>query len=319
MKQNSKTIKVSLILLFLGMILFNRQLLANSGLKIKADEIVALSNHREISNEVKIVAWTYDGVLYFLGKDLSLKRKIKIPKVSISDIVQVSKSLYILSSMVMKTGETMSVLIQYNIEEGREKKRWSNSKYYIWSISVKNNMVLVISSEGELLKLGSNDFEETAQYPQSSHYIPVDEADPIICTDPDLTKLNWTPALCYREGRFTWKRDGEWQNLTPPFLCDNYLIEKNVQLKKNVARISISDISSGRQISEFMDRDIKVLKCIENKIIYSSKSNIIIRSLPNLKKICVLNTNSNEINSIAKIENAIFYVDDKRKIYKQTY
>jgi hypothetical protein len=177
-----------------------------------------------------------------------------------------------------------------------------------------------MSSEGELLKLGSNNFEETVKYPQNSHYIPVNETEPsIICTAPDLTKLNWNPALCYREGKFNWKRNGEWRNSAPLFLCNNYLIEKNIKLKNDIVRISVSDISNGQQISEFMEREIKALKCVENKIIYSSKSNIIIRSLPSLKKICVLNTNSNEINSIAKINNTIFYIDDMRRIYKQTY
>jgi hypothetical protein len=121
MKQSHKIFNIVFILLFLGLFFFNRQLSADFGLTIKADELVALSNLEEISHEVKIVAWTYDGALYFLGKDLSLKRKIEIPEVSISNIIQVSDSLYILSSTAMKTGEIMSVLIQYNIQEGREK------------------------------------------------------------------------------------------------------------------------------------------------------------------------------------------------------
>ena len=317
MKQNWKTLNIALMLVFLGTVFFNRQLLASHVSTIKADEIIALRVTNEMPHNVKIIAWTYDGEIYLLDGDLSLIRKIRIPEVSISNVIQVSGSLFALATRCTKTGEIESVLIQYDIVQGREKKCWTNSKYYIWSISANNKVAVAMSAEGNLLLLGANDFEEAIKYPRRSHYIFVNGAEPIICTAPNLTKLNWRAAFCYREGEFNWRKDGGWRNIAPPFLCDNYLVEKNV--KGDLLSISVSDISTGRQLAEYMSIDISALSCIGTDIIYASKSSITIRNLPNLKKVYTLNTSSKKINSVAKINNAIFFVDDMRRIHKHNF
>jgi len=129
-----------------------------------------------------------------LDENLNLIKEIRILDVSISDIVRAPDRLFVLATRNTEIGEVESVLIRYDIAQGRENKRWSNPKYYIWSVSAIGKTVVAMSEEGTLLELGPKDFEEIMRYPGGSHYIPIDGSEPIICTAPDLTKLNWKPA-----------------------------------------------------------------------------------------------------------------------------
>ena len=303
-------------LFFCGTILFTNQLFAKCDSTIYADEIFALNETKDTQHHGKIIAWTYSGNIFLLDENLCLIREIKIPHVSISDVKQHAGSLYAVATKTAKNSEIESEIIQYDIANGKRKQRWSDPEYYIWSLSVDENKVVAISSQGDLLGLGVNGFEPGDKYQRNSHYFPVSGAEPIICTAPNLTKLNWKSASCYRKGKFAWRTDGGWRNMSPPFLCHNYLIEKNVESGENEGNVAVINISNGHKIIAYKANDISALTCIDTGIAYASESLIVIHNLPDLKKIYTVPTDSNAINAIAKIGNLMFYVDDMRKIHK---
>ena len=105
--------------------------------------------------------------------------------------------------------------------------------HYIWSLSANVRMPAAVSSNGDLLELDDNNLNPIAKYPERSYYIHTKEDEPIICAAPDLTKLHWKPSYCYREGKYRWRNDGQWRDIAPPFLCDNYLVEENLSANDN--------------------------------------------------------------------------------------
>jgi len=221
MKKAKRSLTISLTLIVLGIFLLNKQLLAECNSAVHADMIIAPSLTTEEQEHQSIVAWTHSGKVALLDENLCLIWKIEIPQVSISDIKQHLGGLYVLSTKISKTNEIESLIIQYDIANGKEKQRWIDSKYYIWSLSSNKDRIFAISSNGNLLGLGLQGFTQIANYPRRSHYIPVGNSEPIVCTSPNLTKRNWKRASCYREGKFNWRKDGDWININPPFLCHN--------------------------------------------------------------------------------------------------
>lgn len=289
--------RIALLLLFLGISAFGAELSAGPGSKVKASEVIALDRTGEERHGVEIIAWSGDGSIYFLDSDLNLVKQISPPpnETWVRDVIQVPDGLLMFAGRETKTGEMEVVLIQYDIAQGRELKRWSNPKHAIWSIAATDHGAVAISFYGVLWALGPNGLEKMAEYPGESFYLPIAGTEPIICTGPDLSKLNWTPpdltrfnwrpGVCYREGEFNWKKEGGWLNTAPPFVCGDYLVEKHIHKKVGVGiGISVTDVATGRQVSDYTPTDISAisaLTCAGTDMIYALVPSIIIRDLPN--------------------------------------
>ena len=290
---------------------------ASDDIVIKADVVMALSHINNVPCKIKLIAWTYSGDIYFLTENLDVTRKTKIPELTIRNILQISNRLLILADKNKKDAQVESVIIQYDIAEDKETHRWWNPKYYIWSISAHGETAVAMSSEGDMLECGEQGFQAITKYPRKSHYLFAGSGDPIICTASNLTKLQWKLPFCNRDGGYKWQRDGQWENIAPPFLCNNYLIEKNKTLKNETAIINIADISTGSKIAEHKVKSISNLNCVEPNIIYSSKSSIFVRELPDFKQINKVDTKSKTINSVTKAGNSIYYIDENRVVRRR--
>lgn len=317
MKYKLKAVMIVSILFsltFLGLI--ETPLWAGGDKQFKADVVMALSNAGKIPGKIELIAWTHGGDIGFLDHDLSVIKKIKLPELSIRNILQVSGSLYILSEKKNKTGEIESIIVQYDIEKHNETHRWSDSNYYIWSISTDGHKAVAISSDGDLLELDSQGFKLTAKYPGKSHYLFTDEDAPIICTAPNLTKLKRKPAFCIRQNGFDWNRKGDWRNMAPPLICNNFLVEKNQASKGEATDITISNISSGRTIAEHEVKSLSNLTCIGNELAYASDSSIFVRSVPDFKVVHQLNTNSKIVNGVTRKGNTLYFIDKNGSVRK---
>ena len=160
----------------------------------------------------------------------------------------------------------------------------------------------------------------------SDNTISTNTQEPILCTSSNVSKLNWSPSICYRKGEFNWKIIGLWSISTPPFICNKFLVEKNEATKKHkyikirnkdtAANISVIDISTGKQLSKQDVGETSPLSCIGTEIIYASNSSIILRKLPTLEVTHTLKTTSKEISSVTMIDDSVYWVDEKRTIHK---
>lgn len=331
MKPVGKRSCIALMLIFLGIAACGTELSAAPGSKVKASEVIALDLTEEVQHGVEIIAWGNSrGEIYLLDGDLNLVKQIKTPnKVWIKDIIQVPEGLLALVARKAKTGEDIEILIQYSIAEGREKKRWSNPEHFIWSVAATDDRAVAMTAGGILLALEPNGFEEIAEYPETSYYLPITGAEPIICAGPDLAKLGWRPGICYREGEFDWQREGGWMTVAPPFVCGDYLVEKHLRKRVGVGigrvgvgiGISVTDIATGQPVSEYTYAATytSALICAGTNIIYALGSAIIVRDLPNLKEVYRFDTGSKEILSIAATDRAIYFVDGKRRVRKHDF
>jgi hypothetical protein len=268
-----------------------------------------------MKGNAKLIAWSYKGNVHLLDDKCNSIKKLTFSKLSIRTILQISNSLYLLANRNNNNGEIESLVIQYDFNEDKEKQVWTNSELYIWSIAKVDNSVIVISSKGELLKLESGDLKAIANYPEMSRYIPVSGAEPIICVTANLTKLHWKSAYCYRDGKSGWKREGRWLNMSPPFLCNNYLIQENEKSNDQPASIAVIDILNGKQISESKINTISSLNCTGIDIIYAINSSIIIRKLPSLEIKSKFKTHS-KVKFATIINGSVYFIDKNRIIHK---
>ncbi len=214
-------------------------------------------------------------------------------------------------------GEIEDSVIEYDFSKRVEKSRWPDSNYYKWSSASDDKTIFVMLSSG---------YQKKTTYQDSDHTISTNTQEPILCTSSNVSKLNWSPSICYRKGEFNWKIIGSWSSSTPPFICNNFLVEKNEATKKHkyikirnkdtAANISVIDISTGKQLSKQDVGETSPLSCIGTEIIYASNSSIILRKLPTLEVTHTLKTTSKEINSVTMIDDSVYWVDEKRTIHK---
>ena len=318
---------VSLIMFTLSTLVYpSPEVFAKDGLLIKVDEVMALNPSKQSPYTEGLIAWKY-GAIYHLNPNLKVIKKIlENDELTIRKIIQVSSSLFILTNSDIKNKEgeivdSIDSIIEYDLSKGLIKSRWSNPNYSIWSIASDDKAVFVMLFEGEQFKLTSNGFQKVTDHHDRGHFIPTNKQEPIICTDPIDSKHNGKPSICFRNGEFNWKKKGPWGTLvTPPFICNNFLIE-NVRkyeraAKSDKLRAFVSDISTGKQLETSDVENTSPLSCIGAEIIYASNSSIILRKLPTLEVTHTLKTTSKEINSVTMIDDSVYWVDEKRTIHK---
>jgi hypothetical protein len=314
----------NIIFVFLHLLIFqSKAVFADDSFSIKVDDVMALKPSKQSPKNEGLIAWKY-GAVYHLDTNLNVIRKIiENDELTIRSIIQVSSSLYILSNSDIKNEEgeiedSIDIVIEYDLAKRVEKSRLPDlNDYKLSSISGDKTIFVMVSSG----------YQKTAKYHDNDYTIATNKQEPILCTSSNVSKLNWKPSICYRKGKFNWEKIGSWSSSTPPFICNNFLVEKNEETKKHkyikirnkdtAANISVIDISTGKQFSKQDVAETSPLSCIGTEIIYASNSSIIIRKLPTLEVTHTLITTSKEINSVTMIDDSVYWVDEKGTIHKK--
>lgn len=286
----------------------------------KADELMALQETAEGVPNARLVAWSYGGDIFILDNKLKVIDKISIRDTPVRQIIQMSGNLFVLADRNKKDGTIESVISQYDLDREHRIRTWCDPNHYIWSLSANVRMPVAISSSGDLLELDDNNLKPVAKYPERSYYIQTKEREPIICTSPDLTKLRWKPSFCYREGKYNWENQGRWRSITPPFLCNNYLVEENLttdeKTKADEKIISIINIATGTEVNRRTVGNLSALGCAENGLIYASGSTLITCDVPDFNHMQKIATNCKHIASAAKIGDTVYFTGDKRGLFR---
>lgn len=303
---------------------------------IEVKNFFVLNTAKKLSDNLEFIAWNKHTV-YLLDKELNVIRTvIENDDLPIENVIQSSNSLFILTYILTRNteGDTIGgidIVIEYDIASGIEKARWSDPSYSIRSISLDKKNVIIITSKGEQYLLSANGFHymtrhEYTSYGFSGHYLSTNNQTPIICTDSDSSKLNWSPSICIRKGAFNWETLGSWSSNSPPFICNNVLVQQNKKTKKHKyikirnkdtpANISIFDISTGNLLTKQNVLNVSPLSCSRSKIIYALNSKIIIRQLPTLEIVRTIKTKSKNIQSVILINNSVYWIDGKLTLHK---
>ena len=297
------------------LVLFNPLPLIGYDGPIKADVLMPLQKTVKGSPNAKLIAWAYGGDIFIINDNLKVIDKISVLDIPIRQIIQLADSLFILADRNKNDGTIESVISQYDLLGGHKISTWSDPNHYIWSLSANVRMLTAVTSDGDLLELGESNLKPMAKYPERSYYIHTKEDGPIICAAPDLSKLHWKPSYCYREGKYRWRKDGQWRDIAPPFLCDNYLVEENLAADEKI--ISIINIATGKEVNRKTVKNLSALGCAEHGIIYASGPTLIICDVPDFSHMKKIVTNCKHISSAVKIGDTVYYIGEKRALYRR--
>jgi hypothetical protein len=263
--------------------------------------------------EIKAVIWKYNGQLSYLNSKLKAVRETSFGGSNIIEISPYSNGLLaIIEPKDKESTDTITQVVDID-PYGEIRNTWSTNSFIFWSVAYDNDEYISTNSEGELIRLESTLKQiKIGQYPDASIVLSVPNSDRLICTLPNLTKANYSPAFCQGSN---WSERGEWRDILRPFICKGYLIEPSGGWRDApVKQLLVRSVKTGQVVSQKPVARIESANCTDGKLIYTSEV-VNVLSLPNLETLKRSECGSPDPISATLINNNVICLDKHGKLH----